>query len=45
MQIKNSYGNASKGMDDDFLIQRVPFIFQKVNSWWYFPNQASYIDT
>jgi hypothetical protein len=38
MQIKNLYGNASKGMDDDFPIQRDPFIFQKVVFWWYFPN-------
>jgi hypothetical protein len=31
MQIGNLYGNASKDMDDNFLIQIVPFIFLKVN--------------
>jgi hypothetical protein len=31
------HGNVSKGMDDGFPIQTIPFIFQEVNSWWYFP--------
>jgi hypothetical protein len=38
MQIGNLYGNANKGMDDGFPIQRIPFIFHEVSSWWYFPT-------
>jgi hypothetical protein len=38
IQIGDLYGNASKGMDDNFPIQIITFIFQLVNSWWYFPN-------
>jgi hypothetical protein len=40
VQIGNLYGNASKGIDDGFPIQRIPFIFQEVNSWWYFPTNC-----
>jgi hypothetical protein len=40
VQIGNLYGNASKGMDDGFPIQKVPFIFQEVSSRWYLPTNC-----
>jgi hypothetical protein len=38
MQIKNVYGNAKPGMDDNDSIQIIPIIFEEVCSKWDFIN-------
>jgi hypothetical protein len=39
------YGNANKGVDDNFSVQNIPLIFQRLCSRWDLPNQLSFINS
>ncbi len=36
LEVKHMYGNAYQGMDDKFLIQKVPIVIRYLCSKWHF---------